>query len=370
MSPAELKDLYKILGVSETAGKDEIKKAFRKLAVQCHPDKRKGSKQSEKRFKEINEAYQILSDDKKRKQYDFMRKNPFGGMYGPGAQGYGGEQGFHFNVDDLGDIFSGFGGLGDIFNFFSPGQKKNKRGASPRASRGSDIQTAISIPFETAAQGGNYTLRISKNDLCARCGGSGAEPGSKQAQCPRCGGTGSYFMSQGSFGFSRPCPECMGTGTKISQHCKECRGTGMGHHQKTITVKIPAGIKDGQKIRLAGEGEPSHSGGSYGDLYIQISIEPHPEFKRDGDIIYSEREIDLATAVEGGSLDVETLQGPVTLKIPAGTQPGTKFNLKGRGVKSKVGRMGDHYVTVRVRIPKNLSSKQKQLFEKFAESLK
>jgi len=369
MSPAELKDLYKILGVSESASKEEIKKAFRKLAIQHHPDKRKGSKQAEERFKEINEAYQVLSDDNKRKQYDFMRKNPHGGMYGPGAQGYGGEQGIHFNVDDLGDVFSGLGGLGDIFNFFGTGSRKNKQGRS-RPVQGSDIQTTISIPFETAAQGGNYTLRISKNDLCGRCGGSGAEPGSKQAPCPRCGGTGSYFMSQGSFGFSRPCPECMGTGTKISQPCKDCHGTGISPHQKTITVKIPAGIKEGQKIRLAGEGEPSRSGGSYGDLYIQINVESHPEFRREGDIIYSEKEIDLATAVTGGCLDVETLQGPVTLKIPAGTQSGTKFKLKGRGVKSKVGRMGDHYVTVRVRIPKNLSSKQKQFFDKFAESLK
>jgi molecular chaperone DnaJ len=369
VSPAKLKDLYNILGVSDNATREEIKKAFRKLAVQYHPDKRKGSKQAEERFKEINEAYQILSDDNKRKQYDFMRKNPFGRMYGPGAQEYGGEQGLHFNAEDLGDIFSGFGGLGDIFNFFGTGNKKTKRGSS-RPSRGSDIQTTISIPFETAAQGGNYTLRISKNDLCDRCGGSSAEPGSKQAPCPRCGGTGSYFMSQGTFGFSRPCPECMGTGTRITQPCRKCHGTGMDLHQKTITVKIPSGIKDGQKIRLAGEGEPSRSGGSYGDLYIQVNVESHPEFRREGDIIYSEKVIDLATAVQGGNLDVETLQGPVTLKIPAGTQSGTKFKLKGRGVKSKVGRMGDHYITVKVRIPQNLSSKQKQFFDKFVESLK
>lgn len=369
MSPAELKDLYKILGVGENASKDEIKKAFRKLAVKYHPDKVKGNKQTEERFKEINEAHQILSDDKKRQQYDFMRKNPFGAGYSPGAEGFSGDQSFHFSMDDLGDILGGFGGLGDMFDLFGT-KSKRKHQSEKMQMRGADLQSSITIPFETAAQGGQHTIRITKKGLCSNCGGSGAQPGSKQITCPRCNGTGSVFVSQGSFGFSRPCPECMGTGTKITQPCTVCHGTGKAEAPKTITVKIPAGIKDGQKIRLAGEGEPSPGSGPNGDLYIIVNVLPHPKFKRDGDILYSDVEIDFVAAIEGGKVSVDTLQGPVTLKIPPGTQPGTKFKLKGCGVKSKKGRMGDHFVTVKVTIPKNLNSKQKKLFEEFAASLK
>jgi molecular chaperone DnaJ len=367
MSPAELKDLYKILGVSETAPKDEIKKAFRKLAVKYHPDKMKGDKKSEERFKEINEAYQILSDDKKRQQYDFMRKNPFGAGFAPGAQGFG-DQSFQFNMEDLGDIFGGFGGLGDIFDLF--GSKSRKAHPGKTQMRGADVESSITIPFETAVQGGQYTIRITKKGLCSNCGGSGAQPGSKQTTCTRCNGSGSVFVSQGSFGFSRTCPECMGTGTKITQPCIVCRGTGKAEIPKTITVRIPAGIKDGQKIRLSGEGDLSPGSGPNGDLYIIVSVHPHPKFKRDGDILYSDVEIDLITAIQGGKVTVDTIQGPVTLKIPPGTQPGTKFKMKGCGVKSKKGRMGDHYITVKVILPRNLSPKQKKLFEEFAATLK
>ncbi|MBN1900947.1 molecular chaperone DnaJ [Candidatus Sumerlaeota bacterium] len=369
MSPAEVKDLYKILGVGETATKEDIKKAFRKLAVKYHPDKLKGDKKSEERFKEINEAYQILSDDKKRQQYDFMRKNPFGAGFSQGPGGFSGDQSFQFNMDDLGNLFSGFGGLGDMFDLFGSKSKKSRRAASA-SMRGADAQTSITIPFETAAQGGQHAIRIPKKGVCPQCGGTGAQPGSRQITCPRCKGTGSVFVSQGSFGFSRTCPECMGTGTKITQPCSVCHGTGKTEASKTITVKIPAGIRDGQKIRLAGEGEPSPGSGPNGDLYILVNVLAHPKFKRDGDILYSEADIDLVTAIQGGKVVVDTLQGPVTLKIPAGTQPGTKFKLKGCGVKSKKGRMGDHFVTVRVALPRNLSAKQRKLFDEFASSLK
>jgi len=369
MSPAEVKDLYKILGVGENAGKDEIKKAFRKLAVKYHPDKTKGNPEAEQRFKDINEAYQILSNDKKRQQYDFMRKNPFGGGFQPGGGGGGG---FRFNMDDLGDLFGGgAGGFGSIFDFFSGAGAGGGPSSGMRTSptRGADIQTSVAIPFLTAAKGGKQPIRIARKEICSRCGGSGAEPGTRQTSCPRCGGSGKVFLSQGGFGFSRPCPECMGSGAKITKPCRECHGTGTQSRTKTLHVKIPAGIKDGQKIRLAGEGEPGPHGGPSGDLYIQIHVGEHPSFKRDGDVVYSEKEIDLALAVLGGKVKVETLQGPVTLKIPPGTQSGTKFKLKGRGVPAKRGRMGDHYVKVRVRVPNRLSSEQKKRFESFAASL-
>ena len=370
MSPAEVKDLYKTLGVSENASKDEIRKAFRKLAVKYHPDRTKGDKKAEERFKEINEAYQVLSNEEKRKQYDYMRNNPFGAAFGAGAGARGGAQSFRFDTGDLGDLFGGIGGLGDIFSFFG-GRGRGKAGRQrPTPSRGSDIQTSITIPFETAARGGKYTLRLSKKGVCSNCGGTGAQPGSKQVTCPRCKGTGSVFVSQGAFGFSRTCPECMGTGTKISRPCTVCHGTGKAERPKTLTVKIPPGIKDGQRIRLSGEGEVGERGGPGGDLYIVVNVQKHPEFHRDGDIIYSDKEINLSTAVLGGKVRVQTLQGPVNLKIPPGTQPGTMFKLKGRGVKSKTGRMGNHYVKVHVRIPKKLSSRQKKRFESFASSLK
>ncbi len=367
MSPAQVKDFYKILGLSENASKDEIKKVFRKLAIKYHPDKTKGDRRAEERFKEINEAYQVLVDDEKRKQYDFMRKNPFGAAFGTGR---GGAQTFRFNMEDLGGMFGGGGGLGDLFNsFFSTtrGKKAYRRRAS---TRGSNIQTSITIPFTTAVQGGKHTLRISKDEVCPNCGGSGAQPGSRVTTCPQCGGSGSIFVSQGAFGVNRTCPECLGMGKKITRPCADCHGTGKVHRKKTITVKIPAGIKDGQKIRLAGEGEPGINGGPNGDLYIHVNVQSHPLFKRDGNKIYSEKEIDLPTAILGGKVNVETLQGPVTLKIPAGTQSGTKFKLKKRGIRFASGRIGDHYVTIKVRIPKKLTREQARLFSAFASSLK
>jgi len=370
MSPAEIKDYYKILGLNEKASKEEINKAFHKLAVKYHPDKTKGNKKLEERFKEINEAHQILSDDEKRKQYDFMRSNPFGASgFDPNIFTGAGAQNVRFNMDDLGDLFGGMGGLGDMFDFFSSSQTRSARSKKRRPARGNDIQTSAVIPFLTAALGGNYTITLLKEETCGRCGGSGAEPGTTASVCPRCGGAGTITVSQGAFGVSRPCPECLGSGSKITKPCRDCRGRGRRETPRTITVKIPAGIKHGQKIRLAGEGEPGAAGGPKGDLFIQINVEKNAEFSRDGDVIQSEAWIDLPAAVLGGQTTVNTLQGPVTLKIPAGTQSGTKFKLKGRGIKFSKDRIGDHYVVVKIRTPKNLTPEQRKLFEAFAKSL-
>lgn len=377
MAPAQVKNLYNILGVSENASKEEIKKAFRRLAVKYHPDRNKGDKKAEERFKNINEAYQVLSNDEKRKQYDYMRKNPFGGGFGRTGAGAGvgaGPQGFKFNMDDLGSIFGGMGGMGDIFEMFGGGGHSRTGGARTQArtapTRGSDVETSVTIPFLTATQGGKYKVRINKPESCPKCGGTGARPGSKPATCPTCGGSGTMFVSQGAFGVSKPCPQCMGSGVSITDPCPQCGGNGRIERPKTINIKIPPGIKDGQRIRLAGQGEPGERGGPAGDLYIRVFVEEHPKFDRKGNVIYSDREIDLETAVLGGKVDVDTLQGPVTLKIPAGTQNGTKFNLKGRGMTLPGGNTGNHYVQVKVKIPKKLNKKQKDLFEKFVKSLK
>lgn len=371
MSPAEIKDLYKVLGVSESVTKDEIDKAFRRLAIKYHPDKNKGNKRAEERFKEINEAHQILSDNEKRRQYDFMRKNPYGAMHGFDTEGFGaGPQGFKFNGEDFGNIFGGLGGLGDIFDFFTTSQRKSSRRGMSSPLRGEDVVISATIPFRMAAEGGKHTVTFSRTETCQSCSGTGAERGSKATKCPRCEGTGTILVSQGAFGVSRPCPDCMGTGTRITHPCRECRGKGKVQTPRSITVKIPAGIKDGQKIRLAGEGEAGRNGGPNGDLFIQVNVEHDSVLRREGDIIHSSADIDLATAMLGGKVNVGTLQGTVTLKIPPGTQSGTVFKIKGRGIRFTKGRVGDHYVTVKVRIPKNLNAEQQRLFEAFAASLR
>jgi len=370
MSPAEIKDLYKVLGVSENATKDEIDKAFRRLAIKYHPDRNKGNKRAEERFKEINEAHQILSDKEKRQQYDFMRKNPYGAMHGFGTEGFGmGPQGFKFNMEDLGNIFGGLGGLGDVFDFFTTSQRKSSRRGMSRPIRGEDIVISVAIPFRMAAEGGKNTITFSRTETCQSCSGTGAEPGSKTTKCPRCEGTGTILVSQGAFGVSRPCPDCIGTGTRITHPCRVCNGQGNVRTPRSITVKIPAGIKDGQKIRLRGEGEVGRNGGPNGDLFIQVNVERDAVLRREGDIIQSSADIDLATAMLGGKVNVETLQGNIALKIPPGTQSGTVFKIKGQGIRFTKGRVGDHHVTVKVRIPKNMNAEQKRLFETFAASM-
>lgn len=372
------KDYYEILGVSPNATLDEIKKAYRELAKKYHPDRTKGNKQAEEKFKDINEAYQVLSDPQKRKQYDMMREgfNPFvgGSGFGPGGFEFrtttGGFDPFQeagFSFDDLG----AFGGIGDIFeHIFGQHTSRKRRAAQSFSQRGGDILTEITIPFEVAIQGGKQSLTITKDVLCSRCGGSGAEPGSVVQTCPRCHGSGTVLFSHGAFGLSRTCPECYGSGQKVSRVCNECRGSKTVRRTQRIIIKIPKGIKEGQTIRLAGQGEPGINGGPNGDLLIKVHIEEHPLFRREGYDLYSEETISLEEAVLGGKIQVKTLTGKATLKIPPGTQPGTKFRLKGAGVPKPNGTCGDLYVTVKVKIPEKLTSHQQQLFQAFIASLK
>jgi len=365
------KNYYSILGVSEGAGKDEIRKAFRKLAKQYHPDANKGDKNAEKRFKEISEAYEVLSDDDKRAQYDQLRqarRMGFGaaGGFDPstftGARGgKGGTGGATFTFEDLGDF-------GDLFSdIFSREPRYGAHaGRSYRPQKGEEITFSITIPFELAVRGGKTTINVPRTETCPACGGSGAEPGSKSRTCPSCGGLGSVSVSQGAFAFSRPCPQCLGRGTINTRPCKSCGGQGTVSRTRTITVNIPKGINDGAKIRLAGQGEAGIAGGPPGDLYLLVHVQPHAEFERRGNDVYSTVTVDMVQAALGTKVPVKTLDGTVTLTIPPGTQPGTRLRLRGRGVKTASGETGHHYVTVEVSVPKRLTEKQKRLLKEFA----
>jgi len=372
------KDYYRILGVSENATQDEIKKAYRRLAKKYHPDANPGDAKAAEKFKEINEAHEVLSDRKKRKQYDDLRHFAKAGM-GSGTfrgtfdlndllrqfAGAGGTRTRTFTFEDLG----GLGDLGDIFaSIFDRGGRFRRQRYGPQ--RGEDLYTEIEIPFDTAAKGGTTVISVTKDEVCDRCGGSGARPGSKVERCPQCGGTGTISVTQGAFAVSRPCPRCYGRGEIVTEPCPKCGGTGQVIAQKRISVKIPPGIEDGAKIRLRGQGQPGTSGGPPGDLILKVRISPHRFFRRKGADVYCDITINLAQAVLGSKIRVRTLNDrKAILRIPPGTQPGTTFRLKGLGIRTD-STVGDQYVTVHVEIPKNLSSKEKQLFEQFANSLK
>ena len=370
------KDYYKILGVSESATASEIKKAYRKLAKKYHPDTNPGDRQAAEKFKEVNEANEILSDPKKRKQYDDMRRFAgagFSGFRGGGA----GQQGF--DINDILRQFGGgatfttggpggmggstvFGGLGDIFStMFDRGGRFRQQRYGPQ--KGPDLYAEVEVPFETAAKGGTAVITVSKNENCPRCGGTGAEPGSDVSQCPQCGGSGMVSQAQGGFAVSRPCPRCYGRGQIISQPCTNCAGAGQVQRARRLSVKIPKGTEDGGKIRLRGQGEAGTAGGPPGDLIIAVNVRGHRFFTRSGAHIYCDVKINLKQAVLGTKIKVRTMDGKhAVLKIPPGTQPGTTFKLKGLGMK-KDGVQGDQFVTVNVEIPRNLTPEQKKLYE-------
>ena len=373
----EQKDYYKILGVSKTASQDEIKKAYRKLAKGCHPDTHPGDKQAEENFKEISEAYDILGKEEKRKQYDQMKAafsqgfRPGGFDFGGGgfdlndilrqsARGRGGGRG-NVQYEDLG----GLGGLGDIFSqFMDQGSHFRQARSAPR--KGNDLSTRVTITFDQAIQGGKVKLTIQRRETCPDCNGSGAAPGSTPEICPECNGAGTVVMSQGGFGISRPCPRCYGKGKIITHPCIRCGGTGIAPVQRKLTVKIPAGVSSGAKIRLGGQGEPGPGGGPPGDLILRVTVGDDPRFTRKGADLYIEVSIEMTTAALGGKANVKTLTGDAVLKIPPGTQPGTVLRLKKQGSpKPGSKKKGDLYVTVNISIPKKLTAKQKELLTKF-----
>ncbi len=361
---AEKRDYYDILGVSKTATDDEIKKAYRKLAMKHHPD-RGGGKEAEEKFKEANEAYQVLSDAAKRKQYDQFGHNPFGNGASAGAGGYqqyGGFNGggFNINMDDL-------GGFGDIFETFFGG---GGGGRGSRTRKGADIQAEIRISFEEAVFGAEKDFSLLKMNSCDHCKGSGAEPGSGEKTCPTCYGKGQVQTEQhtifGTFASASVCPECHGKGKVPEKKCTKCHGEGRVKEQVTIKVKIPAGVDNGQTIRVSGKGEAGEYGVPAGDLYLIVRVASDKRFVRNGFNIESETEISFPQAALGTTVEVETLEGKLTLKIPAGTQSGKVFKLSDRGVPHLNGRQrGDHLVTVIVKTPTKLSGKQKKLLEEF-----
>jgi molecular chaperone DnaJ len=371
------KDYYRILGVGEKASKDEVKKAYRKLAKKYHPDSNPGDEQAADRFKEINEAHEVLSDPKKRKQYDDMRHFAHAGFGGAGFQqgfnindlfsqfaGTGGPRGRTYKFEDVG----GIGGFGDIFStIFDRGGKFRQQRYGPQ--KGEDLHAEVQVPFETALRGGKTIIAASRNESCDRCGGSGAEPGSKVAKCPECGGSGTISVSQGAFAVSRPCPRCYGRGEIVSEPCTKCGGSGEVAGTKRLSVTIPKGIESGARIRLRGQGQAGTSGGPPGDLIIRVTVAPHSFFRRKGADIYSAVTINLAQAILGTNLGIRTLNNKrAVLKIPPGTQPGTTFRLKGMGAE-KGGTKGDQFVRVDVEIPKTLTAEEQQVFERFAQAI-
>ena len=382
----EQKDYYKIIGVAKSASHDEIKKAYRKLAKGCHPDTHPGDSQAEEHFKEISQAYDILGDEKKRKQYDQMKEafsqgfrpggfDFSGGGAGPGggfdlndylrqaSRGRGGGAGQRIHYEDIG----GLGGLGDIFSqFMDQGSHFRQSRAAPQ--KGNDLSAAVTISFDQAIQGGKVKLTIQRQETCPDCNGTGAASGSKQETCPECGGTGTVTMTQGGYGISRPCPRCYGKGKIITNPCTRCGGTGVAPVQRKLTVKIPSGVLSGAKIRLRGQGEPGLGGGPPGDLILRVTVGDDPRFTRKGADLYTGVSIDMITAALGGTTAVKTLTGDAALKIPPGTQPGAVLRMKKQGApKPGSKKKGDLYVTVNVSIPKKLTTKQKELLIQYNE---
>jgi molecular chaperone DnaJ len=357
------RDYYEVLGVSKTATQDELKKAYRKLARKYHPDLNKDNPEAAEKFKECNEAYSVLSDEQKRAQYDQFGPEAFenGGMGGgPGAGGFGG--------------FGGFGGSGmeDIFDMFFGGQGRGGRSNNAGPQRGADLRYDMEITFEEAAFGVEKEISLKRAERCEHCHGEGAEPGSKVETCPECHGSGYVRFTQntmfGQMVNERPCSRCHGEGKIISNPCKECGGSGTVKKTKKLKVKIPAGVDNGSRLRVGGEGEAGLKGGPSGDLYVYLYVKPHKFFERDGTTVLCEVPINIVQATLGAEIKVPTLDGQVTMKVPEGTQPGKVMRLKGKGIPSlRGGGRGDQLVRMKVVVPTKLTDKQKDALQKFAD---
>ncbi len=357
---ADKRDYYEVLGVKKDATADEIKKAFRKLTKENHPDLHPGDKACEERFKEANEAYEVLSDEEKRRKYDQYGHAAFDPNAGFGGGGFG--------------DFSGFGGFGDIFSDIFGGFGGTTR-ANPNAPRrGENVRATVNISFEEAAFGCKKQVTIGKVETCPDCKGTGCAPGTTPEVCPDCKGTGQVTVNQrtpfGVMQSSSPCSKCRGSGKIIHQPCKTCRGLGSIRRQHKVDVNVPAGIDDGQTISKPGGGNAGVNGGPAGDLLVTVIVHPHPRFERDGTSVLLEQEISYAQATLGAEVEVPTLDGRVKLTIPEGTQPGAVFRMRGKGIPYlRGGGRGDQFVTVSIKVPKNLTGSQKELLRQFAASM-
>jgi molecular chaperone DnaJ len=345
------RDYYEVLGVGRKANEQEIKSAYRKLALKYHPDRNPGDKHAEEKFKEAAEAYSVLADTDKRHMYDRF------GHAGLGGAATGGFDpsvftGFEDILGGLGDMF----GLGDVFG---------RRRSGPQ--RGADLRYDLEVTFEEAARGAETTIQIPRQETCTACRGSGAAPGSTPATCPQCHGRGQLRYQQGFFTVARTCGQCGGTGSIIAKPCTACRGAGRVPRERKLTVRIPPGIATGQRLRLAGEGEAGPGGGHPGDLYVVIHVQEHPFFQREGNDLYCQVPLDFPTLVLGGAVSVPTLDGDQSLTVPPGTESGTTFRIRGKGLPDVGGRgHGDLLITVTVRTPKKLTKEQRRLLEELA----
>jgi molecular chaperone DnaJ len=352
------RDYYDVLGVAKNASEDEIKKAYRKLAMKHHPDRNQGdtAKDAEERFKEAKEAYEVLTDTSKRAAYDRfghagVDPNVGGFARGAGAEGFGGF------ADAFGDIF------GDIFGA--------GRGGRAGVFRGADLRYSMEVTLEQAANGFATEIRVPSWDTCEVCHGAGAKPGTSASRCATCGGSGNVRMTQGFFSIQQTCPTCHGSGTVIADPCNACHGAGRVKKNKVLEVTVPAGIDEGQRIRLSGKGEPGMNGGPPGDLYVEIHLTPHDVFQREGDDLHCEVPIGFATAALGGEIEVPTLNGKASINVPEGTQAGKTFRLRGKGIKGvRSSYPGDLYCHIVVETPVRLTEKQKKLLREFEASLK
>lgn len=361
---ADKRDYYEVLGVQKGASDDEIKKAYRKMAKKYHPDLNPGDKEAEEKFKEVNEAYEVLSDADKKSRYDqfgFAGVDPnFGGGAG-GAGSWGGAGGAGFDINDIFDSFFGGG-------FSGSGRRSNPN--APR--RGSDCQASVTISFEEAAKGCTKTISFNPIENCPECAGTGAEKGTSPKTCPTCNGSGRVNIQQrtpfGVMQSQQTCNNCHGTGKIIEHPCKNCDGHGKIRHKKTIEVTIPAGIDDTNVLNVSGKGNAGSNGGPNGDLHVEVNVRPHAIFERRGNDIYMDMPLTFTQAALGADVEVPTLDGKVSYHVHEGTQPGDRFRLKGKGIPSLHGYgKGDEYVTVTVEVPKNLSKQQKEILKKFDE---
>ncbi len=352
------RDYYEVLGVSKNASADDIKRAYRRMAMKYHPDKNPGDKEAEEKFKECAEAYEVLSDAEKRKRYD---------QYGhEGLRGMGMRDYQHMNWQDIGsifeDIFGGMGGFGDIFGM---GSRRRRTGPT----RGYDLETTVELTLDEVAKGTEKTIEFTRQDICGECNGSGSQKGSSPGKCPTCHGKGQVARGGGFFQMVSTCPQCRGTGQIITNPCKKCKGSGRVPKKRVINVKIPAGVHEGQGIRVANEGEPGRGGGPRGDLYCYVRIRPHDFLQRDGNHLVVMVPISFTQAALGAMIDVPSLNGMRQLKIPPGTQYGNVFRIKGQGLPDlRTGRHGDQLVQVMIEIPERLNAKQQELLREFAKT--
>ncbi|HWG93892.1 MAG TPA: molecular chaperone DnaJ [Mycobacteriales bacterium] len=357
------KDYYAALGVPKDASAAEIKKAYRQLARDLHPDKNPGDRAAEDRFKAVSEAYDVLSDDAKRREYDEARTLFSSGGFRPGG-GYpgGGVPGF-----DLGDLFGGRpsgGGLGDVFGGLFGGARG---GRGPR--RGADVETSVTLSFGDALRGATVPVRLTTTGTCTTCRGSGAAPGTTSRECATCAGAGVTTRNQGGFAFSEPCRTCRGQGRVVETPCPTCAGQGVATTEKTLNVRIPPGVDDGQKVRLAGRGGPGDRGGPAGDLLVTVHVTPHPVVSRRGDDLLLTVPVRFDEAALGTLVTVPSPDGPVTLRVPPGTSSGRTLRVRGRGVRRKDGSAGDLLATVQVQVPQQLSDEARRALEQFAQQL-